>query len=240
MPSNITPVPSSASTAGASAPPPTSTASAPPPLPTGTSSVAGGAVSPQNAGRGSFLRNLSPAQQSVVQQTYDETRQFHGTNSAGKSSIRQDGFDVNRKAGGATETVASKVGPGSRFVADAGRHNYLTGNRNTAKNYAKTGAGDNALVRTIVNQHAVGLHSDPDSMPSDLAVRTKHAIPAGNVLQSKQHGDNTHSNLANREFRDQLHNRGLNVSESHARELLNDVQSDSEDDEFDSARAMGV
>jgi hypothetical protein len=71
-------------------------------------------------------------------------------------------------------------------------------------------------------------------------VRTKQPIPAGNVLQSKQHGDNMRSDLANREFRDQLNNRGLNVSEAHARELLNDVQSDSEDDEFDSARAMGV
>jgi len=234
--------PPAATTAAAGATGATTTAatpSAPPALPSGTSPASSGTVSPQHAGRGAFLRSLPQADQELVRTTYNSTRLYHGSSAAGKASIQQGGFDIGQKAGGATETVANLV-PQS-FVDDAGRHNYLTANHDLAQKYAVTGKGTPpALVRTVVDQAAVGLHPDPDSDPADNAVRTRQNIPAGNVLKSKKHGDHQLSGAANQHFQQQLGSKGLRVSEEQAKELLADVQSDSDDDDFTNVKPMGV
>jgi type III effector protein AvrRpm1 len=173
-----------------------------------------------------------------VQTAYQESRLYHGTSTAGKASIRQHGFDLDRKAGGATETVAGVVP--QDFVDAARGHNYLTGNYDLAQAYAATGRGTPALVRTVLDHGAAGLHDDPDSMPEDRALRTSQNIPAGNILQSKTHGNHALSDAANQHFRQELGNQGLNVTEAQARELPADVQSDSDDDDFTHAKGMGV
>jgi len=242
MYTNINSIPSTAATGAVAA---TSTAATPaatpsaPPLPSGTSSSSGGAVSPQHSGRGAFLRSLPQADQALVRNTYNSTRLYHGSSAAGKASIQQAGFDTGRKAGGATETVANMVS--QSFVDAAGRHNYLTGNHDLAKKYAVTGTGTPpAIVRAVVDQAKVDLHPDPDSDPADNAVRTRKNIPSGNILQSKQHGDHKLSGAANQYFQQQLGSKGLQVSEQQAMELLADVQSDSDDDDFTHVTPMGV
>lgn len=242
MPTNLNTIPSNAASTATNNVSTHNTApvtNAPPSLPPGNSSGNGTALPPQNAGRGAFLRSLQPAEQALVQSTYDATRQYHGTSAAGKASIQHGGFDIGKKAGGATETVANVVP--QTFVDDAGKHNYLTSNEGLAKKYAVTGKGTPpALVRTVVDQAAVGLHPDPDSDPADNAVRTRQNIPAGNVLQSKKHGDHHLSGDANRHFQQQLGNHGLHVSADEAEALLADVQSDSDDDDFTGVTPMGV
>lgn len=239
MPSIHPTAPSSAAHAtGASTATQASTTSSTPALPTGTSTTPGGAVAPHHAGRGAFLRSLPQAQQQAVQTAYEQTRLYHGTSTAGKASIQQHGFDLDRKAGGATETVASFVP--QDFVDAARGHNYLTGNYGLAQSYAKTGHGTPALVRTVLDHGAAGLHDDPDSAPEDRALRTSQNIPAGNILQSKTRGNHALSDAANQHFRQELSHQGVNVSEADARELLADVQSDSDDDDFTHVQAMGV
>lgn len=230
--------PTAALAAGSTTPPPAAGGASTPAVPTGTSTTPGGAVAPQHAGRGAFLRGLPPAQQQAVRSAYDQSRLYHGTSTAGKASIQQHGFDRSRKAGGATETVAAMVP--AEFLANANGHNYLTGNYGLAQSYAATGRGTPALVRTVLDHGAAGLEDDPDSMPQDRALRTAQNIPAGNILQSKTRGNHELSDAANRHFQQELGNRGLNVSAAQARELLADVQSDSDDDDFTHVRGMGV
>lgn len=234
---SLPPAAATGAATGAAAAPAATTASAPPPLPAGTSSVPGGAVAAHNAGRGSVMRHLSSGEQQIARDTYAETRLFHGSSKAGKASIQQDGFDISKKAGGATETVPGLAG--SSFAHRAAAHNFLTASRDTAKSYAVTGrSGDPAIVRTMVDPTAAGLESDPDSAPQHLAFRTRQSIPAGNVLQSKNHGDHDLSGPANRHFQQQLRDKGVDVTEAQARDLLAEVQSDSDNDDFSTARSM--
>lgn len=224
--------------AGATAATPAAAAASTPPTPGGTSSNPGGPVAPQHAGRGAFLRSLPPGAQQAVRGAYDANRLYHGSSTAGKASIQQHGFDLSRKAGGATATVASVVP--AEFVANANAHNYLTANKDLAMAYAATGGGPPALVRTVVDHAAAGLEDDPDSSPDDLALRTAQNIPAGNILQSKTRGHHDLSDAANRHFQQELGQRGLRVTPDQARELLADAQSDSDEDNFDGVHGMGV
>jgi len=234
---SLPPTAATGAAAGAAAAPAATTASAPAPLPPGTSSVPGGAVAAHNAGRGSVMRNLSSGAQQIARDTYAENRLYHGSSKAGKASIQQDGFDISKKAGGATETVPGLAG--SSFAHRAAAHNFLTGSLDTAKSYAVTGrSGDPAIVRTMVDHTAAGLERDPDSQRHHLAYRTPQSIPAENVLQSKNHGDHDLSGLANQHYREQLHGKGVELTETQARDLLAEVQSDSDSDDFSTARSM--
>lgn len=121
---SLPPAAATGAAASTAASPAATTASAPAPLPPGTSSVPGGAMTPHNAGRGSVLRSLSPANQRIARETYESNRLYHGSSASGKASIQQHGFAISRKAGGATETVPSAAG--TPFAMTATAHNYLT------------------------------------------------------------------------------------------------------------------
>lgn len=234
---SLPPAAATSAAASTAAAPAATTASAPAPLPPGTSSVPGGAVAPHNAGRGSVLRSLSPASQRIARETYESNRLFHGSSASGKESIQQHGFDISRKAGGATETVPGAAG--TPFAMTAAAHNYLTGNRDTAKAYAVTSREKPpALVRAMMDPVEAGLETDSDSESVDLAVRTSRSIPAGNVLQSKTRGDHSLSGAANQRYHQQLGNAGVHVSAEQAKDLLADVQSDSDSDDFRGVSSM--
>lgn len=234
---SLSPAAATGAAAGTAAAPAATTASTPAPLPPGTSSVPGGAVAARNVGRGSVMRSLSPAHQQIARDTYQANRLYHGTSAAGKASIQQHGFDIDRKAGGATETIPDAEG--TPFAMTAAAHNYLTGNRDTAKAYAVTSREKPpALVRAMMDPVEAGLETDSDSESVDLAVRTSKSIPAGNVLQSKNRGDHSLSTGANQRYHEQLGNAGLHVSAEKAKDILADAQSDSDSDDFTGVHSM--
>nr|PIN56851.1 hypothetical protein CUB91_03655 [Serratia marcescens] len=168
----------------------------------------------------------------LAQQTYNETRMFHGTSPAGKTAIQNYGFSLAQKTSGAMDRLIQSSGrhsilPGAEQQANNAHH--LTEQRQDARQYAGAAGQGHAVVRTLINnRQAAGLIPDPFSRAGSGAFITAQDIPASSVLGSKT----LQSGQGSEEFRAGLQARGAKISESQARRLLNQVQSDSEDDFF--------
>jgi hypothetical protein len=225
--------------------PPTA-ASAPPATSTTTQAPSASAAAPrgsQNAGRGAFARALAndPAAMAAAAVAYRQHIHYHGTSEGSKTSLQSDGFDVNQKAGGATQTVANHFAPNDPFIADAAGHNFIAADKLTSMSYAKTGAPhDPALVRVVVERNSLGLEDDPDSSPTARALRTRQPIPSGHVLQSKSRGDHSRSGDAAAIFQQALRGQGVHANLDESQELLTGAQSDSDGDDYTNVPIMGV
>ncbi len=168
----------------------------------------------------------------LAKQTYNDIRMFHGTSPAGKASIQNYGFLLDQKTFGAMDRLIqirgrNQILPGAEQQANNAHH--LTVQRNVARQYAGAAGQGRAVVRTLINnRQATGVFPDPFSRAGSGALITEQDIPASSVLGSKAF----QSGQGSREFRAALRARRASVSESQARRLLNQVQSDSEDDFF--------
>lgn len=179
---------------------------------------------------------LSAHEKTLVKQTYEENRNYHGTGH--KKEIERVGLDTRRKTAGATKAVADKQPLDETLVETAKHFNYFTQNKVLAKYFAITGSGDThspGLARALFNRERMQLERDPDMETDpaspfyDTAHRTSASVPPEFLLHTKN-GIRRPPTAAIRVFREKLAEKGVKVSVRAAASLLRQEQSDSEDD----------
>lgn len=173
---------------------------------------------------------------------YDELRAYHLTSANGKASIRQHGFNLGKKDGDS----ASAIGLNHQAVAEGQANHYISSvvpkHGSTAVDAADR---DAALRLPKVVTDAHGIH-DPKAVRVLVAkdeLRTDGFFPPSggypqqaHMMDNKSpdrvlapHGTPSAGNV--REFAKLASDRlGHNVSLSDARKVLEELQSDSEDD----------
>ena len=180
---------------------------------------------------GNELTLLKP----TAKDAYRNSRWYHGTSETSKKSIQRHGFDTGRKRGGATKAISKTSQVKSGAVGDAARHHYLAKDKDNGLFFAELAAPSNpALVRTLViSKRELGLESDPaiprKGRDNPDVMRTASSIPANHVLGSKRNPPGSEGAV----FQQALLREGMKVSERVAAQLLREVQSNSEDDEFE-------
>jgi type III effector protein AvrRpm1 len=193
-----------------------------------------------NAGKGNFFRSLSADDQDKAREVYKQSLFYHGTSSSSKASIRESGFALHKKTGGATATEFGRDSfldrdDPSSAAETAGAHHYLTAHKQASMFFARVASPkDPGLVRVIGTRDQLRLETDPDMDEDDPeCLRTAADIPATQVLQSKADGPSGTSTDACAVFRSALAEAGIQANAEQAAEMIAEIQTDSEDD-FDS------
>ncbi|GIZ52277.1 hypothetical protein NCCP691_22910 [Noviherbaspirillum aridicola] len=173
---------------------------------------------------------LTAGERRTARAVYLQNRLFHGTSRASVRSIRKHGLTANEKVPGAAASVFARSSLRPEVLENAKNYNYLTPEKQAAKAYASMAKGDDApgLVRFIVAHDEFSLVPDPDSEEGDGSLRTDAAIPASRVLGSKRSPGSASASAS--AFRAALARAGIDVAQSRAAEMLQEVQSDSESD----------
>ncbi len=198
---------------------------------------------------------ISSNEKSLAQEVYKANRYYQGTDKVNGDERRAYGMDPARKTASSVDNglalgyVQIKPKKVERFRRTAMSHYYFTKLKNTppgsssmgATDYAKLASATNGtpkLLRTFLPEGgAVSLHTDPDSPPDSQAFRTSSVVPPGSVLRSKHarvkitNASEDFKNEYNKvPFRPML---GLpELDSARAAYILDDVQSDSDDDQF--------
>ncbi|NWB92640.1 hypothetical protein [Pseudomonas agarici] len=151
--------------------------------------------------------------ESKARAVYENERRFHGTDAHSASSIKNDGFKSGKKT--------------AYTDADATPHHFITGDKNVARSFASTHGLQAALIRTLgahTNKHAK-FERDP-FMRDPTTLRTKYDIKPKHVLGGKGRASGDNAEV----FRKRLDDAGIKVGKSEAKRLLNEVESDSDND----------
>lgn len=187
----------------------------------------------------------------LARSSYEAIRLYHGTSPASRTSIREHGFSISAKQAGAMQVMINRRGlknlrPGAVDQANSAHH--LTAKKDLAREYAGAAGQGRALVRALIpDQDELDIRPDPFSTNDSGALITEQDIPASSVLGSKKEqsarGHEVLQYVMNAiveesvDYSDEdLDERGLirgdlrQVSADEARILLNEVQSDSDDD----------
>ena len=168
----------------------------------------------------------SPEQRLLAKRVYDRMRLYHGTNSASADDIEKFGFQIGRKAGGATTNVG---GPNEKMKEQSRVSHYLTDKKTVAScfaSWASTGAGrgEPRLVRTLGVRSLPGAGVDRyhlEAVRVTTDIPASHVLPAGRPLSPEQL----------RLFRQALaQEAGVVVSGTEAAALFDDARSDTEGD----------
>ena len=184
-----------------------------------------------------------------LQKIYKRNRYYHGTNRVGQESMIENGMDVNAKKSGATDTLG--FDPKSEFSTTAAKYNYLTKNKKIGMSYANTSslgkneeAGEPKLVRVYkTNKRFPDLTDDEDSPSDHEAFRTTKKISKSNIRRHKRksNGPYKYPTKVLKQFQEDLFKEiGEHVRKREIKELIKDVESDSDDDDFKSVGGMGL
>ncbi|MEX3816303.1 hypothetical protein AB3X96_39890 [Paraburkholderia sp. BR13439] len=166
-----------------------------------------------------------------AERAYKQARKYHGTCPSSAKSIKEYGFDVDRKSSGATDAYLRRYGEQSmpkKRLKRARQGHYLTGDKEVARQYAGANDGKKAIVRVLIPDASnFDMQPDPDSKSSGHAYRATKSIPPEYVLQSHRDYDFGYNAQV---FQEALKNERVDVPEELAAWLLAQVQSDSEGD----------
>lgn len=181
-------------------------------------------------------KDLDDKEIEIAKGIYENNRYYHGTTPGSKSSIQKHGFTKKRKTDGATKQRRAQHGEGEgqrKLETTAAQHHYLTTDKDEANFYATIRTGSHqAFARVLGSQQGMDLHADPDSYKNIdertkvTAFRTEEDIPARHVLRSRGRPSRANGSV----FRDLLRLEIPDVSADKARQLLERVQTNSEDD----------
>lgn len=171
----------------------------------------------------------------AAREVYRDRVVYHGTSQAGKASIRANGMRIDLKTAGATDSWMSKeagsapIDDGDRaFAAEAKKFNYLA-EKKFAKDFAKIQQhGRPALVRVIPDEVAIDLDEDPDAQPG--VFRTAQTIRKEFILPAKKSENYGVADGALTEFVDEMKDKGHTLNRADAAKILQEVQSDSDND----------
>jgi hypothetical protein len=175
----------------------------------------------------------------VAKQSYAEHRCFHGTTREGKRSIQEVGFKKARKTPihidpnwPLTEEETIEMLASRESIRS---FHWMTQSRPMAQKFAELTADTENYYSTRTTDHKpamVRLLLDKEKLESLVRfgdqLKSKDDIPQENVLSSKQFS----SGRGYQVIRDSLNKQGYRVSDNDAKSILNEVQSDSEDDGF--------
>jgi hypothetical protein len=176
-----------------------------------------------------------------VKGIYDENRLYHGTTLAAKESIRESGFDKNRKVSGAFEGGLEFFNDSPEVMEELSnntqQNHHFSSDKETSRLYAGLAAKGAsiapAMVRTLGIRHDFSLENDQDAGDSDqvaVAWRTPSDIPRNYIIGSKKSDSGEDAAIFQRE----LQRANIVLPESKAGQLLREVQSDSDEDFSDS------
>ncbi|WP_236469140.1 type III effector protein AvrRpm1 [Pseudomonas syringae] len=160
---------------------------------------------------------------------YSESVLWHRPSIYSKKHLNSKRIHVGRKTGGATAGGNANMfmNLSREAQSEARRHHYLSSSQKEAKDFAMFADTSNpTLVRTIGVRNNLSLITDPRT--GGTALMTDQSIPRKFVLGSKSSAPGENAKV----FRDEMRAAGHNVSTKQAGELLREVQSDSDDDNF--------
>ncbi len=183
-----------------------------------------------------------------IKHAYKNLRFFHGTNQSSLESIQSNGMSTALKNQGATvSSYGEDRAKNSKPGRNARTHNFITKDKNWAMMYANANTTDvrygprksgadavPKLARLFRTSSFPRIEKDPDSRPpfQDLSYRTRADIPRHSIRQEK--GANRYSEeiLAALQKNIIHHFRMPLSTREIERVLLNDVESDSDKDDF--------
>ena len=183
---------------------------------------------------------------------YEDMRYYHGTSPAGRDSIQEHGMLMSAKQPGAMQKAIEMYGvdgsvPGA--AEQANRAHHLTTDPKLAWQYSGAQGHGRAVARVLIKDpEAAGLRPDPFSKAGSGALITEQDIPASSVLGSKKARSGRGREVFQERFNEAvdeamewsdealLNETGFikrdlrKINKEEAGILIDDVQSDSEDD----------
>ncbi len=187
---------------------------------------------PTNSDDRGYETDSEPSSGNLIpnaRRVYSESVLWHGTSMQSKIDLRSKGFDAGRKTGGATAGGNANMfmNLSREAQSESRQYHYLSSSRKEAKDFAMFADMSNpTLARTIGVRNNLSLITDPRT--GGTALMTDQSIPRKFVLGSKSSAPGENAKV----FRDEMRAAGHNVSTKQAGELLREVQSDSDDDNF--------
>ncbi|MFE8645374.1 hypothetical protein ACFX58_09855 [Sphingomonas sp. NCPPB 2930] len=163
----------------------------------------------------------------AAKDVYRQSVLWHGTKHEHLRSLRESGFSKRLKKEGATTGGDMFMSFSDPAKSEARNQHYFASDRRMAKDFAMFADMNNpALVRTIGVKSNFNLETDPRT--GEPAVCTTDSIPAKYVLGSKSSPAGANAKV----FKKEMKRAGHDVSTDRAGQLLKEVQSDSDDDDF--------